>query len=105
MPPSRPWARNPRSRPRPPSLDVGALVSLDDAPDDRVADNVGGSEADHADAFDPAQAGDRVDQPAVGVAAGDVDLLRVAADHHAAVLAETGQEHLHLLAGGVLPLV
>ena len=41
----------------------------------------------------------------MAIAAGDVDLPRVAADHHAGVLAEAGEEHLHLLARGVLRLV
>src|SRR5688572_21035233 len=95
-------ARAPRYRPRVPSPGSGvrALVSLDDPTHDRVAHHVGGAEAAHADALDTGQPGHRIDQAAVGVAAGDVDLPGVAAHHHPAVLAEAGEEHLHLLAGG-----
>ena len=39
------------------------------------------------------------------VAAGNIDLFGIAANHHPAILAKAGQEHLHLLARGVLCFV
>ncbi len=58
-----------------------------------------------ADAFHAFQPLYRIGKPAEGIAAGKVDLLRVAANHHTAVLAKTGQEHLHLGGRGVLRFV
>ena len=40
-----------------------------------------------------------------GSAGGQVDLRHVAGDHRLRAVAEAGEEHLHLLAGGVLRLV
>ena len=70
-----------------------------------MAYDVGGGEADGAEAFDALQLADCIGQPAHAIAAGNIDLPRIAADHHPAVLAETGEEHLHLFARGVLRFV
>ncbi|VXC42365.1 hypothetical protein SPHINGOT1_10124 [Sphingomonas sp. T1] len=84
---------------------VAALIGFDDAADDRVADDVADGEAAHRDALDPLQTADRIGQTRGGDAAGDVDLLGIAADHHPAVLAEAGEEHLHLRGRRILRLV
>src|SRR5690606_34713986 len=86
-------------------LSAIALVSLDNAADDRVADHIGHGEADNADPFHSLQAPHRIMQAALRGAAGDVHLPWVAAYHHAAVLAEAGEEHLHLFARGVLRFI
>ena len=70
-----------------------------------MADHVGGGEADGAETIDALQLAYRIGQPAHPIAAGNVDLPRIAADYHPAVLAEAGEEHLHLLARGVLRFV
>src|SRR3546814_4966049 len=67
-----------------------------------VAHDVGGGEADHRDALDPLQPRGRIGEPGGGDPAGQIDLARIAADHHPAVLAEARQEHLHLRGRGVL---
>ena len=82
-----------------------ALIGLDDPADERVADDVAGAEADHGDAGDALELADRVGEAGLVAPLGQVDLLGIAADHHAAAHAEAGQEHLHLLRRGVLRLV
>ena len=79
-----------------------SLISLDNPPDDRVADHVRGGEADHVDTFHAFEAAHRVGKPALRIAAGNIDLPGIAANHHAAVLSKPGEEHLHLRGGGVL---
>ena len=56
------------------------------------------------DILDPVENVYRRPQPGVG-AAGQVDLRDIAGDNHFRAEPEPGQEHLHLLAGGVLCLV
>ena len=57
-----------------------------------------------ADALDAGEQAHRLGQ-AGGLAGRQVDLARIAGDDHAAVLAQPGEEHLHLHRGGVLRLV
>ena len=59
---------------------------------------------DVADALDAVEQLHRL-REAGGLARRQVDLARIAGDDHAAVLAEPGEEHLHLHRGGVLRLV
>src|SRR4051794_2568284 len=77
------------------ALSPRPFISLDDAPDQRVTNHVGGGEPDHRDAFDPFKAADRVGETRFG-RVGEIDLVGVAADHHPAAHAEAGEEHLHL---------
>src|SRR5690606_37404083 len=88
-----------------PGLGLRPFISFDDPADDRMSHHVRRREVADGDAVDSVQPRDRVDEPAVRVTARDIDLLRISADHHPAVLAEPGQEHLHLLACGVLRFV
>ena len=69
-----------------------------------MADDVGRGEPDLGDARDAAEEADRLDQSR-GLAGRQVDLARVAGDDHLRVLAEPGEEHLHLHRRGVLRLV
>src|SRR5229473_4485023 len=57
-----------------------------------------------ADAVDVRKQANRLGK-AGGLATRQVDLAGIAGDDHAAVLAQPGQEHLHLYRGGVLCLV
>ena len=59
----------------------------------------------HVDPFDPLQPANGIAQPAHLRAAGDIDLVGIAANHHPAVLAEPGKEHLHLGRRGVLRFI
>ena len=52
----------------------------------------------------PSSSADRLDQAGF-LAARQIDLGRIAGDDHLGVLAQAGQEHLHLHRGGVLRLV
>ena len=52
----------------------------------------------------PSSSADGLDEPGF-LAARQVDLGRIAGDDHLRVLAEAGEEHLHLHRGGVLRLV
>ncbi|VVT12160.1 hypothetical protein ERY430_60200 [Erythrobacter sp. EC-HK427] len=70
-----------------------------------MAHHIGDGEARDADPLDAFEPLDRIGEAAHPVAAGDIDLPRVAAHHHAAVLAEAGEEHLHLFLRGVLRFV
>ena len=80
------------------------VIGVDDPADQRMADDVGGGEADLGDAGDAAEQADRLDQ-ARRLAGRQVDLARIAGDDHLRVLAEAGEEHLHLHRRGVLRLV
>lgn len=84
---------------------VLALIGFADAADDGVADDVGGCEADDADALQTLQPADRIGRPRGIDAAGQIDLPGVAAEHHAAVHAKALEEHLHLRRRNVLRLV
>ncbi len=53
---------------------------------------------------DPLQPPHRIGQPAFGWI-GQIHLVWVAAHHHAASLAETGEEHLHLQRRGILGFI
>src|SRR3546814_967382 len=74
------------------SLSPRPLIGFDDPPNDRVADDVGAREPADVDPLQPLEPRDRVGE-ARGRGDRQVDLLGVAADHHAAVHAEAGQEH------------
>ena len=83
---------------------VPALVGVDDLADQPVPDDVGAGQVREMDVVDVAE--DLADdlQPAAR-AARQVDLGDVAGDDHLRAEAQPGQEHLHLLGGGVLRLV
>ena len=81
-----------------------ALVGGDDAAHEVVADHVHVAEGDAADALDAVEDVDRLHE-ARPLPRRQVDLAGIAGDDHARVLAEAGQEHLHLHRGGVLRLV
>src|SRR5437588_792386 len=80
--PRPPRARSAASCPNVPN-GLRAFLSIDDAPDQRVADDVGDGEADDGDALDAFEPADRVGEPRLRWV-GQVDLVRVAADHHPA---------------------
>src|SRR5882762_2605133 len=69
-----------------------------------VAYDVLVGEYNAADAVDVRKQANRLGK-ARGLAARQVDLAGIAGDDHAAVLAQPGQEHLHLHRGGVLGLI
>src|SRR5438270_9583129 len=71
------------------------FVGRDDPRHELVADHVFGGEMNLRNAFDAVQQTSRFGQPR-GLAVRQVDLRGIAGHDHAAVLAETGQEHLHL---------
>src|SRR5262245_1501206 len=81
-----------------------ALVGSDDLLHQGVPDHVPFGETDEADAGDVAQEVLRLLQTG-RLARGEVDLRHVAGDDRLRAVAETGEEHLHLLGGGVLGLV
>src|SRR5436190_23424442 len=81
-----------RRRWRPPASPSGALIGFDDSPNERVANNVGGREADGGDALDPVELLDRIGEARLAWIR-QIDLVRVAADHHPAAHSEAGQEH------------
>ena len=79
-------------------------VGGDDPLHQLVADDVLAAEADEGDVLHLAE--DVADDDEAGALVGrQVDLGDVAGDDHARVEAEPGEEHLHLLGGGVLRLV
>src|SRR5262245_30891008 len=80
------------------------LVGGDDLLHEAVAHDVALAELDEANAADVAQDLARLDQ-AGGLPERQVDLRDVAGDHRLRAVTEARQEHLHLLAGGVLRLV
>src|SRR3546814_5883464 len=73
------------------SLSPRPLIGFDDPPDDRVADDAGAREPADVDPIQPLEPRDRVGE-APGRGDRQVDLLGVAADHHAAGHAEAGHE-------------
>src|SRR6478735_725836 len=80
------------------------LIGRDDSCHELVADHVLGFEMNLCNTFDAAQQARRF-RKARSLAVRQVDLRGIAGHDHAAVLAETGQEHLHLHRRGVLRLV
>src|SRR3954470_6069645 len=86
------------------ALSPRPLIGLDDAPDQRVANDVGRGEPDHRDAFDPFEAANGIGEARFR-RVGEIDLVGIAANHHPAAHAEAGQEHLHLQRRRVLRLV
>src|SRR6185437_293226 len=82
----------------------GSFIGLDDATNQRVAHDVGGGESDSGDPFPPLELSNRVGEAGFGWV-GQVDLVRIAADHHSAAHSEARQEHLHLQRRRVLRLV
>lgn len=80
------------------------LVGIDDGGHERVADDVDFLEFDHADAGHAVEGLDGFDEAGF-FAVGQVDLGGVAGDDALGILAEAGQEHEHLLGGGVLGFV
>src|SRR5690606_29324053 len=83
---------------------VVALVGFDDALHQWMAHHVLGLEMGEADAGHIAQYFDDVRQAAPG-SAWQIDLGDVAGDHGGGAETDSGEEHLHLLDGGVLALV
>src|SRR5471030_1974048 len=81
-----------------------AFVGVDDARHQRMAHHVLAAKLREGDAAHVAQHLDGVDQAAL-LRLVQVDLRDVAGDHGLAAEADPGQEHLHLLDGGVLRLV
>src|SRR5579862_8840696 len=81
-----------------------AVVGADNALDEVVADYVDVFEVAEADAFYAVEDVEGFEEAGFfGV--GQVDLREVACDYCLRVVAEAGDEHLHLLGGGVLGLV
>src|SRR3546814_28814 len=81
-----------------------ALISFDDAPYDGVTHDVGCAEANSGNTVYAFQLRHGVCQPRCA-GHGKIDLPGIAADHHPAVFAKTGQEHLHLRGGRVLRFI
>ena len=69
-----------------------------------MADDIIGGEVSDAHAADALQDIQRFSETGLDTS-GQVSLRAVAGDHHFRAVAEAGEEHLHLLAGGVLSLV
>ena len=69
-----------------------------------MAHHIGFGKANDTNTFDAFQNRQRFVQP-FGAPAGQVALGGVASDHHLRILAQPGQRHLHLGAGGVLGFV
>jgi hypothetical protein len=80
------------------------LVGEDDGLDERVADDIFFGEEMHGNALHIAEGGGGFDEAAEFVA-GEVDLGDIAGDNATGTDAEAGEEHEHLLGGGVLRLV
>src|SRR4051812_46912787 len=72
---------------------LACLIGAHDSADQRMADDIGVREADHADALD---AGQRIHGVLQAGALSDrqVDLRQIAGHRHAALFAEPRQEHL-----------
>ena len=83
---------------------VVALVGVDDGADETVPHHVVRGELGEVDVLDVTEDVAHDLEAGTG-AAGEVDLGDVAGDDHLRAEAEPGQEHLHLLARGVLRLV
>src|SRR5207244_10652771 len=79
------------------------LVGADDALDERMADHVVPGEFDDGDALDVFQRVVRFDQSGMFVGR-QIDLRDVTGDDSLGAVAETGEEHKHLLGRGVLSL-
>src|SRR6185312_971158 len=79
------------------------VVGAHDAADQGMANDVLVVEARNVDPLDAFEQADRFDEAGF-FAARQVDLARIARDDHLGVLAQAGQEHLHLHRGGVLRL-
>src|SRR4051794_1249342 len=82
----------------------GPLIGFHDAAYQRMANDVGGGEADRRDPFDAFQLVDGIREAGLG-RVGQVDLMRVSANDHPAAHPEARQEHLHLQRRGVLRFV
>src|SRR3569833_3055730 len=82
----------------------GALIGRNDPGHQLVANDVLTREPHLRDAFDAVEPPGGLGE-AGGLAVRQVDLRGIAGDDHPAVLAEPGQEHLHLHGRGVLRLV
>src|SRR5229473_7400292 len=82
----------------------GVVIGSHDLCHQLVSYDVLVGEYDAADAIDVRKQANRLGK-AGGLATRQVDLAGIAGDDHAAVLAQPGQEHLHLHRGGVLCLV
>src|SRR5579859_2744638 len=80
------------------------LVGCDNSRHQLMADHVFGGKPNLGNALDAVEQLGRFGKPR-GLAIRQVDLGGIAGDDHAAVLAQPGQEHLHLHRGGVLRLV
>ena len=86
-----------------PLLGGSPLVGGHDVRHDPVADHVALAEVHEGEVGHPAQ--HRLEADQAGAAAGHVDLGDVAGDHRLGAEPDAGEEHLHLLGGGVLGLV
>src|SRR5687768_12428236 len=91
-------------RPLLPGSTAVGVVSLHDLLHELMADDILLVEPDELDALDVADDLHGFDQ-ARGAARGQVDLRDVAGDHRLGPEAQAREEHLHLLAGGVLRFV
>src|SRR5689334_21267367 len=80
------------------------LVGGNDALDGRVADDIALGELDDGDAFNGAQGLLRFNEAGFLIWR-QIDLSDVAGDNSFAAVAETGEEHEHLLGGRVLGFV
>ena len=78
----------------------GGVVGFDDALDDGEADDVFGEEVDKFHTFDVLQDFDGFAEAGLHTAA-KVDLRGIAGDDASGTFAEAGEEHEHLLGGGV----
>ena len=81
-----------------------AVVGADDALHEVVADDVDVFEVTEVDAFDAVEDVESFEQAGL-LGIGKIGLGEVAGDDGFGVVAEAGDEHLHLLGGGVLGLV
>ena len=80
------------------------VIGGDDPRHQGMADDIVGGELGEGDALHADQNLHRVKE-AGALAGGEIDLARVASDHHARALAHAGQEHFHLHRRRVLGLV
>ena len=80
------------------------VIGLDDALHEVVADDVALVEINQRDAFDFTDDFDGFDQAGAAVVR-QIDLGDVAGYDRLGIEAEAGEEHFHLLAGGVLRFV
>jgi hypothetical protein len=81
-----------------------SLIGGDDVLHQTVADHVFFAEKDKLDVFDIPQNLLRLLETGAR-ASGEIDLRDIAGDHRLGAVPEAGEEHLHLLGGGVLCLI